>query len=165
MASEAEELFVRLQSADVAVRRTAAESLSRIAADLAADAEAIVAACRDEDEQVREWLFAALEELPAPPAGCAESLSALLGDQNTNVVYWAVTLLGRMQAAAAPGVPNLSAVLAAHPQITLRQRAAWALGKMGPAAETARRPLEEAAASDDDTLAKFSQLALRSLDA
>ena len=38
MASEVNELIERLQSADVAVRRTAAESLARVAADASANA-------------------------------------------------------------------------------------------------------------------------------
>jgi HEAT repeat protein len=164
MATDAKELIARLKSADVIVRRNAAEYLSRIATSAAADAEALVAACRDDDEQVREWLFAALEELPAPPDQCAEPLAALLRDESADVAYWAATLLGRMESAGAAGVPNLSAILAAHPQITLRQRAAWALGKIGAAAEGSRSELEKAAASDDAKLAQFARLALRKLN-
>ena len=109
MASAVENLIEDLQSSDLTIRRTVAESLSRIATEAASDAPALVSACRDDDEQVRDGSSPPLEDLPAPPSRCAEALSALLRDESTDVVYWATTLLGRMQADASPAVPNLTA--------------------------------------------------------
>ena len=65
--------IAELGSADVALRRAAAEALS---GDGAADAVLpLVRACGDPDEQVRELANAALEALGPPPADVASQLA------------------------------------------------------------------------------------------
>ena len=71
--------------------------------------------------------------------------------------------LGRLEARAATAVPALSTALAHHAELAVRQRAAWALGKVGPAAASARDALTQAAASPDPPLASLAHEALDSI--
>ena len=74
-----------------------------------------------------------------------------------NVAYWAVMLLGRFGGMSVPAQPQivsaLTAALDRHAEIAVRQQAAWALGKFGVAANSARESLSQAAACGDPRLA------------
>jgi hypothetical protein len=154
------DLLAALASADVEERSRAAEELSRLGTEAQPAALALVRACGDEAEEVREWAVAALEELGPPPATDVPALTALLDDASADVAYWTATLLGRLAAEAAPAVSALATALASSPYPAVRQRAAWALGAIGPAASKARLALNQAAASDDPRLADLAQAAI-----
>jgi len=123
-------------------------------------AVALVTACADEDEAAREAATAALEELGPPATVDAPRLAALLPDEQADIAYWAATLLGRLRATASEQVPQLVAALESHPAVQVRQRAAWALGQIGPAAGEATDALRVAAGSDDPRLARLAEQAL-----
>ncbi len=114
-------------------------------------------------DDARESVVATLEELGPPPAADGAKLADLLNDPSLDVAYWAATLLGRLEGAAAPAVSSLAQALARHAELAVRQRAAWALGKIGPPAAAARGPLEIAAASQNTRLASLARTALDSL--
>jgi HEAT repeat protein len=57
-------------------------------------------------------------------------------------------------------VNPLVEALSEHPDLVVRQRAAWALGKIGSAARGACGPLEAASKADDPRLAKLAADAL-----
>jgi HEAT repeat protein len=122
-----------LNSEDVAVRRRAAERLAQTA-DAACAAVPLVRSSGDADEQVREWAVAALENLGRPSPEDVASLAKLLQDPHRDVVYWAATLLGRLEGAAIKAAQPLAAIVAGPTDAVVRQRAAWALGRIGPAA-------------------------------
>lgn len=153
-------LVQRLASASADERADAAEALCRAGEAAALAAVDLVRACGDADERVREWATAALEELGPPSPDATKSLTDLAGAGDPLVAYWAVTLLGRSGAGAASAVTVLAGVVDAAADMAVRQRAAWALGKIGPAAGTARDALTRAAGNSDPRLARLAAEAL-----
>ncbi len=145
-----------LCSIDSAVRQTAAETLAQLGPDAQGAAVALVEACTVDDDSAREWIVATLEGLGPPRACDVARLAALVQHASLDAAYWAATLLGRLKGEAAPAVGSLAATLAGHPEMTVRQRSAWALGQIGPAASAARAALEEAAAASDPRLASLA---------
>jgi HEAT repeat protein len=119
-----------------------------------------VKACGDGDDQVREQAVAALEELGAPPADSVGELTMLAAATDPLTAYWAITLLGRSGEAAASAVATLSDRLGPAVAPEVAQRAAWALGRIGPAAAAAAAALRVAAASSDPRLARLAGEAL-----
>lgn len=150
---------VALGSPDVAVRVDAAEHLCRAGTAAAPAVADLVRACGDGDDQVREWAGAALEELGPPPTDTLAHLVPLVEAAAPLSAYWAVTLLGRAGAAAAAALPVLTRRLAGPGDPAVRQRVAWALGKIGPDAP-AREALTQAAAEPDPRLARLAAEAL-----
>lgn len=154
---------MQLASADADARATAAETLGQMAVDAAPAAVPLVEACRDDDDRVREWAVAALEDLGPPPKDAVKPLTLLVGDKNPLAGYWAATLLGRCGEAAASAVNALAKAVDGGADREVRQRAAWALGQIGPAASAARGVLEKAAADADERLARLASDALAGL--
>ena len=156
-------LAAQLGSADAQARGEAAEQLARMAEAAAPAAVALVQACGDADEQVREQAVAALEDLGSPPPEAVARLTELVAHRDPLVAYWAVTLLGRAGQDAVTAVPALAECVASMVDLSVRQRAAWALGKIGPAAASARDVLEQAAGQDDPRLARLAAEALEAI--
>jgi HEAT repeat protein len=163
MSQDVSSLITSLESSSVAARREAAESFARLGAEALSAVIPLVKACGDADEQVRDWSVAALEELPAPDASQLASLVPLVASESLDVAFWAATLLGRMEEAAEPAVPALANAVVNHPELVVRQRAAWALGKIGKPALSAIPYLETASTSEDARLARFATMALNSI--
>ena len=162
-ASDASELAALLSSTDLEPRRTAAERLARMAEDAAPAAAALVRACGDADEQVREHAVAALEDLGPPPTAAVPGLVGLVDHPHPLVGYWATTLLGRAGADAASAVPALTKCLDSRADLAVRQRAAWALGQVGPSATAACETLRRAASQSDERLARLASEALAAI--
>ena len=110
--------------------------------------------------EAREWCAAALEELGPPPATQIAELTRMARDNSLDTAYWAITLLGRSGAGAARAVSTLTGLLQTAPDSSLRERAAWALGKLGTAAEPAAPALRAAAASNEPRLSRMAKQAL-----
>ena len=119
-------------------------------------------ACAD-DSSVSEWAVAALEELGPPPHESVAELAALAADTNALVAYWAITLLGRLGAAAAVAVNALAQPLESAPDSAVRQRAAWALGKIGVKTQTTLAALQQAGRDSDPRLSQLAAQALTKL--
>ncbi len=163
MPADLAQFIVDLSDADPAKRAQAAEELSRLGPQVAPVAVVLVQACGDESEEVREYAVAALEEMGSPAIEDIEMLAALLSDSKADVGYWAATLLGRLEADAASVVPALATAVSGAGDGVVRQRAAWALGRIGPSAAPALDALKEAAASGDPRLARLAQQAIRQI--
>lgn len=146
-------------------RLSAAARMSALGEKAQAAAVSLVRACADEDEEVREWVVAALEDLGPPSVSDTEALADLLPHESADVSYWAATLLGRLEADAAAVTPQLVAALETSPHRIVRERAAWALGKIGPRARSAEPALRQAAASREGRLAAVAEKALRRIRA
>jgi HEAT repeat protein len=166
--TELSALTADLKKPDATVRARAAEQLAHLAEDAAPAAVALVEALGDVDDTVRDWANAALESVGPPSADDAVKLAALASDLRLNVAYWAVTLLGRLGAAdelPADGsvvmVSVLTSELQSHPEIAVRERAAWALGQIGKPAASALTALQQAAG---DSRPRLSRLAKEALD-
>jgi HEAT repeat protein len=153
-----------LSAADSAVRAEAAEQLARLGEDARAAAVPLVRAAGDDEESAREWSVSALEDLGSPADDDLPALAELLAAANADVGYWAATLIGRLEERAAPAVAALTAALADSNPLIVRQRAAWALGKIGPAAAAARPDLEKAAESTDPRLSRLAKQAVEEID-
>jgi HEAT repeat protein len=160
---DANALAADLGSADPGVRSTAAENLARMAEAAAPAAAELVRACGDANEQVREQAVAALEDLGPPPAEAIGRLIELVGHGDPLVAYWATTLLGRAGEDAARAVPALAGCLASPADLSVKQRAAWALGKIGAPDASARRALDRAAGDADPRLARLATEALAAI--
>ena len=145
-----------LQSPDIELRAAAAEKLCHAGSDASDAAVDLVRAC-DDDEAVSNWAVAALEDLGTPPISAVESLTALASAKNALVAYWAATLLGRLGPDATDSQAKLSSVLMTSPETAVKERIVWALGKIGPTSEDARKALRQAAAGDDSRLSRLAQ--------
>jgi HEAT repeat protein len=161
--AEITSLTTRLARGTAAERADAAERLCRLGEEAAPATVPLVRGCGDEDDQVREWAAAALEELGSPPATARDELVSLVTAEHPLVAYWAVTLLGRLGAEAAPAVPVLVECLRPQADSAVAQRAAWALGRIGPAAAAAVTPLGAAAGRGDPRLERLATEALAAI--
>ncbi len=162
---EVQAQIAALTGGDVRKAAAAAESLTHMGPDAQPAAVALVRACGAADETVRAWAAAALEELGPPAPQQIGDLVALINFQSTDVAYWAITLLGRAGHDASPAVESLAEIVRNSHERALRERAAWALGNIGPAAAAAAPVLHEAAASGPPRLVRLAQAALDSITA
>lgn len=141
-------------------RRQAAQALAQ---HREAAQAAVIPLCRaasDGDEQVREWCHAALEELGPPPEEERDALLDLITAEELTA-YWAVTLLGRLGNAAQPAALPLAALVErTETPDEVRNRALWALGKIGGQAPEIRAALERAAQNENPRTARLAAKAL-----
>jgi len=143
----------------------AAEALTRLAEEAAPAAAALALAASDEDDEVREAAVGALEGLGAPPAALLGELVGVLHRPQADTAYWGATLLGRLGPAAVKATADLIQVLGPAAPLEVRQRAAWALGQIGPPAIAAKQALELAAEHRDARLARVAGEALQAITA
>ena len=123
----------------------------------------MIAWCNDTDERIAEMAVAVLESMGPPRAEDISALITVLQSEAGSTAYWAATLLGRLQAGAADAVSALATASEKHPEVAVRERAAWALGQIGPAAASAVTTLQAAAASNDRRLARLATEAIKSI--
>lgn len=154
-----------LQSSDAATRSAAAEQLTHLEEAAQPAAIALVLATADADESVRQWATAALESLGAPAGEDLPELAKLLADPRLDVAYWAAMLLGRLGSSAAQAAPLLSESLDTHAEVAVRERCAWALGQLGPAAASALTALQRAAAAPRPRLSRLAKQAIQQISA
>jgi len=153
----------QLASTDAGQRAAAAEQLSQAGEEAAMAAVPLVTACGDADDRVREFAVAALEDLGTPSTADVAPLIKLVDSPDPLAAYWAITLLGRSGKDAAEAVAVLVACVESSSDPSVRQRAAWALGKIGPAAKAALGTLKRAAGQGDERLARLAKESLESI--
>ncbi len=157
-----DEWAAALKSSGVEQRRTAAEQLSQMGEEAAVAAIPLLDSCADEDHAVRELVVAALEEMGPPDVAELPALLKRAKSDNALTGYWSVTLIGRLGKEAATATDALaSALTTAAPEV--RQRAAWALGKIGASAANAIPALQETAEGSDERLARLSKQAIAAI--
>lgn len=158
---EAVKRFVEaLRGAEPGARLQAAEQLATLGRAALEAAVPLTEAMADAEEGVRQWAAAALEELGPPLAGDVERLIVLLASPCTDVAYWAATLLGRLADDAADAAPALAHAVTHGREPAVRERAAWALGNIGPRARSADEALRQAAGDPNPRLARLARDAL-----
>lgn len=162
MPRELSQLIAELSADDASRRIAAADELSRLGEEARGAAVPLVRACGDEIEEVRELAVGALEELGPPDVDDLPSLAELLRSENSDAAYWAITLTGRLEGNAAGAVDALTAVLTGEGPAEVRQRAAWALGKIGPAAASAMPALR--ALSNEGSDPRLARLAAKAIE-
>jgi HEAT repeat protein len=163
MNADVQLLIAQLEGTDTAQQTAAATELAALGHAAQGAAVALVRTIGIPHEEVLEACTAALEEVGPPAAEQIKPLAGLAGDCSSDVAYWAVTLLGRAGNVAAAAVPNLIHVVEGDADLPVRERAAWALGEIGPAAKAATPALRVAADSSDARLARLAKKALESI--
>ena len=104
-------------------------------------------------------VVAALEEAE-PSFDALDGLVSLLNGPNDDAAYWAATLIGRLGDQAAPAAEQLGALVGGEASQAVRQRAAWALEKIGPSASCVLPALRSATESEDPRLARQARRAI-----
>lgn len=163
MNANLQSLITQLEGTDTAAQTAAATELAKLGAAGQGAVVALVRTVGIPDEEVLEACTSALEEIGPPAADQIRPLAKLAHDCSSDVAYWSVTLLGRAKDGASAAVPDLANVLQSDADLPVRERAAWALGEIGPAAKSATAALNSAAASSEVRLARLAKKALESI--
>jgi HEAT repeat protein len=150
----------QLRGTDAESCRQAAEDLAQMGEEARPAALALVAACGRGDDELSEWAVAALEQMGAPVLDDLPALCQLLKSKNEPTAYWAATLIGRLQQQAAAAVRPLAECVKQTASDSVRQRAIWALGQIGSAAQEATPVLQQAAAGSGPRTARLAQEAM-----
>ncbi len=158
-----QELIAQLSASDIEQRRAAASAFMLSPENTQLALVPLCHAAGDPDEAVRESAVAALEECEVPKASACAGLSDLLMSETTDTAYWAATLLGRLGSDAKPWAADIAMALNGHSASAVRQRCAWALGKIGAADTAITDALSQAAKSDDSRLARLAESSLKKL--
>lgn len=165
--TECNELVAAYRAADSAAGRAAAiEAIGRAEPDSQGPATVLLAtACGDDDETVATAAFGVIEGLGSPPIEYLDELIGLLASDHGGCVEAAARLIGRLGADGAPAAPRLVQILG-DPDVVgpLRRRAAWALGRIGPACrQEAAAALNTATNDAEAAVARAAAAALRRL--
>lgn len=153
-----------LASDQLQQRRQAAELLSQNA-DVAVDvAVELVRAVGDDDRQVADYCVATLEEMGGPAASQLEDLSQIAAGENAETAYWAATLMGRAGVTACEYATLLGDIVASDAQPQVRERAAWAIARIGPAAVSAKPQLESCTDAEPNSLARAVAKAIEAVE-
>ena len=140
-------------------RVAAAEALAQLGTDCCSACIPLVRACGT-DEMTREWATAALEEMGPPPTEVIPKLIELIADPTNGVAYWAITLLGRAQGQANQACETLATLIVSDRDISLRERAVWAVEKIGCQSQNVIESLTTASQSSHARLARLASNAL-----
>ena len=148
-------LMESLQAADARERAGAAMSLALLGVVAKESAPVIFELLKtDSDPQVRIALLSALPKIGIEPGAAVPALIAGIVDDNEQVRHAAINALVPMRSGRDLSLAALTTLLKEN-DAAMRQRAARALGRMGPAATPAVSALIEAARTSpaDSTLA------------
>lgn len=154
---QATDLVAKIDSPDAAVR-TAALTECQTLAELPAEA-LLAAICHTEDSvpEAREAAVAVCERDDEWDTYLVGPLAKLLAQVRNDAAYWCATLLGRFGADAAPAVPALTKALAQLTYAPALQRVVLALGKIGPAAASAKTEIAKFTEHQDQHLARTAK--------
>ncbi|MCA9070686.1 MAG: HEAT repeat domain-containing protein [Planctomycetaceae bacterium] len=164
MAANVSHWIEELSSDDVVLQGRAAEELAKMGPEARPAAIPLIRHAGCADETLREWVVAALESLGSPHVEDLDELRQLVTSDDPEVRYWAITFLGRLEKSAGPAVPDLVNALQESPDRHNRERAAWALGKIGPAAKDALPALHAAVKSQDARLERIALLSIAEIE-
>jgi HEAT repeat protein len=164
MSKSVDQLCSELRNPDVAVRRAAAQQFAESPEASHDGCLTLLDAIEDDDEQVREWVSAAFEGMEAPDASAVPTLMKYLASEQSGGSYWAATLLGRLGPQASPATEALVAALLDHGSLATRERAAWAIGKIGAAAKSAIPALQQMLQSGMPRLSRLAETAIQSIE-
>lgn len=124
----------------------------------------LVTAAGDPSDAVAMLAADALERLGPPPKTALPELLALLrANEDGEMAFWAVTLIGRLGPDAASATEALCEQLLKSPFLPVRERAAWALARIGAAAASSAVALRIAADGGPPRLTRLATQALESV--
>jgi HEAT repeats len=120
----------------------------------------VLMSLRSSEEETRAWACDVLSGVEHPPEAIASQLAELTLDGCSPVAGWACKLLGRMSQQATEYQAAIVASLNNHPEISVRQLAAFALGTIPSLSAASLQALESASTSDDARLSRLARQAL-----
>jgi hypothetical protein len=149
----------QLRSDDVKERARAAEEVCRAGLTSAEVTIELIRAA-DDDDSVSQWATAALEAIETPPPVTAAELARLVAADHEASAYWAATLLGRIGGEAVDSESSLAMAVTNSNHQAVKERAAWALARVGVTLDETKRSLQSAAASGTARLKRLAEQAL-----
>ncbi len=118
----------------------------------------------DNNEEVRDLAVEALESSVMPtPNEVHELIQVLRETKDGEIEYWTATMLGRLGVVASGATAVLASCLLDSPYLAARERAAWALSEIGPAARSAMNALRQIGPEDPPRLQRLASSAIQSL--
>jgi len=153
-------LIQQLTSDDVIQRRQAAEAFAKSPDDAISAVIPLCRGCSDKDEQVAEWCVGALEELPPCDKQELPALVEMLPSKKELTAYWAATLIGRLEGKGEPAALPLAKIIAGKTPTAVKDRAIWAVRKIGVYPPEVIAALETASKSDNPRTARLANKAL-----
>ena len=128
-------------------------------------AEPVIRLAGSRDDAVRVWAAQALESAVHPsPDEIPGFMSCLQDGTDGEFSYWAATLLGRLESHAAAATQALCDCLQHSLSLPARERAAWALMKIGPDAASAIPVLREVSKTAPARLKHLVEAALEMVE-
>lgn len=125
----------------------------------------IVTMAGSDDDEIRMWASEALESAVQPDASEQLMLIQLLeSTHDSEICYWAATMLGRLGKEAGAAAAALEVCVRESMYLPARERAAWALSQIGPAAKVATATLKEAAETAPPRLQRLATAALEAIE-
>jgi len=125
----------------------------------------VVRLCGSSDDEVRMWSAEALEVAIQPEPSEVEGLIELLSaEDDGEISYWAATMLGRLGKDAVAAVATLGSCLRDSMYLAARERAAWALAEVGPAAADALESLKQVSETGSPRLQRLALEAIEAID-
>ncbi len=125
---------------------------------------AVILLVADKDEETRNWAFEALETAITPLPNEISGLIDLLRDKSDGEIeYWSATMLGRLGPVAGSATAVLANCLLDSACLAARERAAWALSEIGPAAGSAMNALRQIGPEDPPRLQRLAASAIESV--
>lgn len=155
-----QQLAERLTNGSPQDRSAAAQALCHLGREAAPAAVALVRGVAD--PECATWCVAALEELGPPQQGDLKKLTEMLASEAPDQAYWAATLVGRAGGSAAAAAEALAHYAQHHSLLAARERACWALGRVGVA--SVRPVLEALTRAPEPRLARLAADSLKQLD-
>ena len=140
------------------------ERLQEIAGDPSLAAKSIrllLNAMRSEDEEIRAWASDGLQQIEQPDPALASELAELCDSTMAPIAGWACKLLSRLGEQATDYQSAVTHTLGTHPEITVRQEAALALGAIPQLDAASIAALRQAAKSTDARLSRLATQALQ----
>lgn len=144
--------------------RTALTELLRDAQPISGAVGRLLPLVVDRDEVIRDLATELLDRWVQPTAvELGVLMQTLRETTDGELEYWAATLVGRLGPQAAPATGLLATVLLDSACLAARERAAWALSQIGPAARAATNSLRQIGHDDPPRLQRLAQSALTSV--
>jgi hypothetical protein len=151
----------RLTHPATAVRRAAIRELLHFRPGYSGLTSTVLTLVIDSDEQTRHWACESLDRVVSPEAEELASLIEMLRNTNDGEIeYWTATMIGRLGPAAAGATGVLANVLLDSSCLAARERAAWALSQIGPAARSALNSLRQIGNDDPPRLRRLAESAM-----
>ncbi|RPH81274.1 MAG: HEAT repeat domain-containing protein [Planctomycetaceae bacterium] len=158
-------VFNRLIDTEVVIRRNAIRELLAHSSAITGLTAVVVRLVADRDEAVRATATECLEKIVKPGVEEVTELTTLLRETcDGEVEYWAATMLGRIGFPAERSVGALASVLLDSPCLAARERAAWALGQIGPGARAALNALRQIGHDDPPRLRRLAETAINTMN-